>query len=448
MTTATKEISTEEMIEELGPNALAAMVGAGATFEDGIEQPLPPMAITGNSTEQPTVRATARDFSSAIKIIIRHARGKIRPIYGCVLLAVDGDEIWLHAYDGSAYIKTRLLNATAKDATEPWSIAIPATIFKDLIAAMEADQFVWIKADFIKQQINIRAGTHVSNLKCLAGYDFPIKNDYAEFIVEHSLDTNRLLACFARVAHTASDDPSKPNLMHTYMDKEVMASTNGYALSVTNHPFGQMMEDYGLDQNGKERTYLLLPPELLAIAPVVCGNWDTVRLKFDAGGNAVAIETPDTMVVTPTMATTYPDWRTIVPKQHTVRMLVKRAPILKFLQPSQNLDAMNGVGKDATSVRFTVKPDGDKTVMHLGNSVLNGTTGDLAYTFEVMQTSDKDAELSFRLSSKYLGAALSSAAGDDIELDFQSSTRPLVVKQLAGEDFAYWVIMPMADKKD
>lgn len=121
------------------------------------------------------------------------------------------------------------------EKSEPFTTTVPANVFIELVNTIPADQIINLDFDEALNNMQIKVGKSVHNIKCIPADDYP-KPPANKAVETFTLDLQTFKDTVSRVLFAASDEDAKPVLASAIFcvepDKIVIYATDGFRASL------------------------------------------------------------------------------------------------------------------------------------------------------------------------------------------------------------------------
>lgn len=251
-------------------------------------------------------------------------------------------------------------------------------------------------------------------------------DDYPKFPEVSAENTVSLPAeTFARVVHqvskAVSKDETRPILTGILVVVENgslrMVATDSYRLCVREVATEDVQGDIEL----------VVPGKALEDVAKLAGSSDSISLGV--ADNQVIFTFGGTTFVSRRIEGTFPNYRQLLPKEHTTRAVVDRAELLEAVK-RVSLMAQHGA-----PLRVKVSaPDHTLT--------LSASTQDFGDATEDIQVTPEGESVEIAFNHTYLADGVAIAEGDSVALEVTSPLKPGVLKPVGDEGFVY-LLMPV-----
>jgi DNA polymerase-3 subunit beta len=346
------------------------------------------------------------------------------PVLGNVLLETDGGRLKLSATNLEVGINCWI----GAKVEEEGAVTVPARTLTDLVNALPPGQ---VDMDLIvrTQTLNLRAARSEANIKGIDAQEFPIvpvPEDEGGIAIEPDV----LRTAIEQVAFAAATDESRPILTGVLAkfeeDRLTLAAADGFRLSVRTVPLPEAIGD---------AFSIIIPAQALSeLNRVSGGEEESISINVTPARNQVIFQLTDIVLVSQLIDGNFPDYRQIIPREHTTHTVLDTAPFLKACKMAQIF------ARDAANItHIHVKPGSD---LEPGRVQVSATAAETGEDVSEIDANVEGEEVEIAFNVKYLIDVLSVLEAPQIALDTISSSSPGVIRPLGDEDFIH-VIMPM-----
>jgi DNA polymerase-3 subunit beta len=348
------------------------------------------------------------------------------PILSNLLLSTDHGRLKIAATDLEISI-TCWLEALIE---EEGATTVPAKLLTDLLSRLPQASVELTVAEN-SNILNIKGMGSNANIKGMDASEFPLIPGAEGGEPPVMLDAVLLKELIAQVAFAAGEDDTRPVLTGVLVqvsdEKITFAAADAFRLAVRVAP---------LPGDDHPRGDILIPARTLTELARILPAEGPVEMIVTPNRSQVLFHTPQLDLVSRLIEGTFPNFRQIIPKEHSTRAVVetklfaeaaKRAEL--FARDSSNI------------VRLRLAP-GDNDGSE-GTVTVEATSADLGDDTDVLPavvTGPGLEQIIFNV--KYLSEVLAVVDASEVALELSVSTRPGLLHPVAEVEYEY-VIMPM-----
>lgn len=371
------------------------------------------------------VTCTQENLAKGLNVVGRAVSTRSTlPVLANVLLSTDENRLKLSATNLEIVI-TCWIGAKVE---EEGATTVPARTFADLVAALPQEQ-VHMELAKETETLHISCARTEANIKGIDAQEFPLVPE-AEGDTRIRLEAPVFKEMISQVTFAAATDDARPTLTGIYThfegDTITMAATDGFRLSRRSAQFPGYME--------KPRTIIIPARALDELARIMSDNVEEFYLMMPEDRNQIVFDLETVVLVSQLIDGNFPDFESVIPKQHKTRTVLQTASLLKAAKTADIF------AREAShTARIHIEPGNE---MSGGYAVISATsveTGDNEAQVDA-EVDGEAVELSFNV--KYLTDVLSVVGTPQVALETTSSVEPGVVKSVGEDDFLH-IIMPM-----
>jgi DNA polymerase-3 subunit beta len=346
------------------------------------------------------------------------------PVLGNVLLATDAGRLKLSATNLEVGINCWI----GAKVEEEGAITVPARTFIDLVNALPPDR-VDMELVVRTQTLNLRASRSEANIKGIDAQEFPIV-PVPEGEGGIPIEPDVLRTTIEQVAFAAATDESRPILtgvLAKFEDTQLtLAAADGFRLSV---------RVVSLPRPVPDPFSIIIPARALVELGRISGEQqEPVVITVTPTRNQVLFQLTDIVLVSQLIDGNFPDYRQIIPRDHTTRTVMDTAAFLKACKTALIF------ARDAAHItRLHIKPGSELAPGHVIVSATSAETGD---DVSELDASIEGEEIEIAFNVRYMIDVLSVAGAPQVALDTTMPSSPGVVRPVGDVDFTH-VIMPM-----
>lgn len=351
-------------------------------------------------------------LKGALAIVSKAVAGKSSlPVLSNILFRATTDgKLILSATN----LEIGLVVPVAAKVEEEWAGTFPAKLVSDIVSNLPNDR-IDLSFDEKTVTLTIKCQGSTSKIKGIEAEEFPIilNGDEAKPLLTVAGDLLR--SALQRVVFAAATDDSRPVLAGVNFANGEIAATDGYRLTAHALPF---------------EGACIVPARALATLTGIIGEGDVSASLTQHGGRVIFAS--DSYVLTSRLIDgKFPDYKRIIPSQHTTRAIFDVAELLKavklasfFAASSQNIVKLSFEGEGVT-ISANAAEVGDNTGFVAGT--VAGNIGD---------------ESKIAVNVAFLAEALGAMKTQHVAIEMNSPRSPLVLKPVGDEGYTS-LLMPM-----
>ncbi len=274
-----------------------------------------------------------------------------------------------------------------------------------------------------KSKLHLESDKSIFNLNCIDASEFPLTDEnfnQNEFVMK----SKNLLKLLNKCKFSISTDETRHYLSGVYFHQTEVDDKN-YLTAVATDSHRMSISKIRLDKR-IEFDPIILPKKTIFQLCSLLDNFDG-DVKISNIKSKIKFELNNSILISKLIDGKFPNYIQVIPKNNQKKLEVDLKSFLNSVDrvASVSLDKKDGV-------KFSLKKD------TLNLSVNNTTSGDGTETLNVKF--DFDLEISF--NSKYLIDVASQLDGERIELYFNDTGSPALIKD-PGDFDSIFVVMPM-----
>ncbi len=249
------------------------------------------------------------------------------------------------------------------------------------------------------------------------------------------LDAGQLKEMIAQIAFAAADDDSRPVFtgVHVEVNNEQLtfAAADSFRLAV------RSAELPGSDQ---ARGTLLIPARTLTELARILPSEGAVQMIVTPNRSQVLFHTEQMDLVSRLIEGTFPNFRQIIPKDHTTRAVIETkefAAAVKSVTP---------FARDSSNIARVKINGGGNDGLEPGTLTIEANAEDIGNNISTINAAVDGPEQQIIFNVKYLADVLAVIDTPEVALEVTSAARPGVIKPVGSADYTY-VIMPMSTNR-
>ncbi|GAC1404286.1 MAG: DNA polymerase III subunit beta [Ktedonobacteraceae bacterium] len=372
-----------------------------------------------------------QDLSRGLSVVSHAVSGRSTlPILANILLSTDNGRLRLYATNLEIGINCWI----DAEVHEEGTTTVPAKLITDLVNSLpQAAVDIVVPED--SHTMNIKSLRSSANIKGMDPSEFPLSPNTEGSDAPVSLDATQLKEMIAEVAFAAADDDSRPVLTSVLVQvstgKMTFAAADAFRLAVRVMP---------LPDDSVLRNDILIPARTLTELSRILPSEGSVQMIVTPNRSQVLFHTENIDLLSRLIEGTFPNFRQIIPKEHTTRAVVETkefAAAVKSVTP---------FARDSSNIARIKINGGGSNGMEPGALTIEATAEDVGNNVSVINAAVDGPEQQIIFNVKYLAEVLAVLDTPEVALEVTSASRPGVVKPISSADYTY-VIMPMSTNR-
>lgn len=302
---------------------------------------------------------------------------------------------------------------------EEGEITIPAKVIADIVSNLSSGT---ISLETDKEQLKISSSGFSSNVSGMNASDFPDVPQKIDEKKSLSLPQEEFINSLSQVSFATSVDETRPILTGVLFlfgkDRLTLVGTDGFRLSQ------KTLNIKGIEK----RDPLVLPKNILMEISRMVGENENILFEFNQKENQVVLGINDTVLSSRILEGEFPDYEKIIPKSSNTKVSVDKEEFLRgvklasvFARDSANIVKLT-INKDSLSLSAESQSVGtQKTKI---DAKVEGEGLEIAFNY------------------RFLEEFLHSVKGEDIKIEFSSSSAPGVFTDPSDTNYLH-LIMPV-----
>jgi DNA polymerase-3 subunit beta len=348
------------------------------------------------------------------------------PILSNILLATDQGRLKLSATNLEIGINCWV----DAQIQEEGSTTVPARLLTDLVSRLPQASVDLTVSDG-SNTLNVKGQGSNANIKGMDASEFPLIPSAEGGEPPVMLDAVLLKEMIAEVAFAAADDDTRPVLTGVLVqvgdEKITFAAADAFRLAVRtaslpgdDHPNGE----------------ILVPARTLTELGRILPAEGPVEMIVTPNRSQVLFHTPQIDLVSRLIEGAFPNFRQIIPKEHSTRAVVETK---LFAEAAKRAELF---ARDSSNItRVKINPGGHDG-LEPGAVTVEATAEDLGDNTSVLNAAVDGPEMQIIFNVKYLSEVLAVIGSSEVALEANAPTKPGVIRPVSDHDYTY-VIMPM-----
>ena len=348
------------------------------------------------------------------------------PILSSILLATDHDRLKLAATNLEIGINYWI----DAQIQEEGATTVPARLLTDLVSRLPQTP-VELSANEKTHTLNVQSLGSTTNIRGMDALEFPRIPNAEGGDPPVSLDATLLKEIIEEVAFAAATDETRPVLTGVLVqvgdEKLTFAAADAFRLAVRVAP---------LPGDSLPRGDILIPARTLTELARILPSEGTVEMIATLNRHQVLFHTPDLDLVSRLIEGTFPNFRQIIPQDHSTRVVMETKD---FAEKARCAELF---ARDSSNItRITIKP-GANDGLEPGSITIEATAEDLGDNTSTVAAAVEGKEMQIIFNVKYLSEALSVIDTPEVALEVTSPAKPGIVRPVGSHDYIC-VVMPM-----
>jgi DNA polymerase III subunit beta len=315
---------------------------------------------------------------------------------------------------------------------EDGSTTIPARLITDLVNSLPQAS-VEITVDGDAHVASVKSQRSSATIKGMDPSEFPLIPSAEGSELPIALDAAQLKEVIHEVAFAAADDDSRPVLTGVYVEvgseKMTFAAADAFRLAV------RVIELPGYDQSQET---ILIPARTLEELARILPAEGSVDMIVTPNRHQVLFHTDQVDLVSRLIEGTFPNFRGILPKEHTTRAVIETK---EFAAAVRSVAPFARDSSNIARVKIASSEGSDE-----GSLTLEATAEDVGSNVSTITATVDGPEQQIIFNVKYLSDILNVLSAPEVALEVSSAARPGVLRPVSQADYTY-VIMPMTGNR-
>ena len=341
------------------------------------------------------------------------------PILSNILLDAHNSRLTITATDLDLIFIHQLNNI---EVLEEGKTTTTSSIMYDIIRKFSSGKKINLTLNE-KNKLHLESDKSIFNLNCISASEFPVTEEdfnQDEFVIK----SKQLLKLLNKCKFSISNDETRHYLSGIYIHKTEFEDKN-YLTAVATDSHRMSISKIRLDKDIVFEP-IILPKKTIFQLCSLLDNYDG-EVKISNVKSKIKFELNNSILISKLIDGKFPNYIQVIPKNNQKKLEIDLKLFLNSVDrvASVSLDKKDGV-------KFSLKKDS------LNLSVNNTNSGDGKETLSVKF--DHDLEISF--NSRYLIDIASQLDGEKVEIYFNDSGSPALLKD-PGDFNSIFVVMPM-----
>jgi DNA polymerase-3 subunit beta len=348
------------------------------------------------------------------------------PILANILLATDNGRLKLSATNLEIGINCWV----DCQVHEEGSTTVPAKLFTDFVNSLSQTS-VDIAVPDDSNKMNIKSEDSSANIKGMDPSEFPMIPSAEGGEPPVILEASMLKEMIAEVVIAASEDESRPVftgvLVQVGNEQVTFAAADAFRLAVRSAP---------LPGDNTSHGDILIPARTLSELARILPSEGAVQMIVTPNRSQVLFHTEQIDLVSRLIEGNFPNYRQIIPKEHTTRAVVDTKTFAARVKSAALF------ARDSSNIARVKIDGGDGSGLAAGVVTIEATAEDLGDNVGVLNAAIDGPEQQIIFNVKYLADVLAVIGTPEVAIEVNAATKPGVIKPIGHADYTY-VIMPM-----
>ena len=341
------------------------------------------------------------------------------PILSNILLSVNNSKLVLTATDLDIIFIHQINNV---EIIEEGRITTTSSIMYDIVRKISSGKKINLTLNE-KNKLHLESDKSFFNLNCISETEFPV-TDENFYNNEFSIKSKQLLKLLNKCKFSISNDETRHYLSGIYLH-QTQVDEKKYLTAVATDSHRMSISKIRLEKQ-IEFEPIILPKKTIFQLCSLLENYEG-ELKISNMKSKIKFEINNSILISKLIDGKFPNYIQVIPKNNKKKLEIDLKLFLNSVDrvASVSLDKKDGV-------KFSLTKD------TLNLSVNNTNSGDANETLSIKF--DHDLEISF--NSRYLIDVASQLDGEKIELHFNDTGSPVLIKDPSDFD-SIFIVMPM-----
>lgn len=338
------------------------------------------------------------------------------PVLRCVVFEAQDTSVLVKATNLELGVEKKF----AADVKTKGIVAIPA---QTLLATLKASpQQTKVTLEVSENTLTLTISGSKTTIKTISPEDFP-NIPKPETKNKFSIEKEKVIQGVKSVVYSASTSLIKPELASVYMYQEAQ-----YLVYVATDSF-RLAEKKIEHKTDAEIPDVIMPVKNTIEFIRILEAEDAKAMDVYVDENQYSVITGDLYITSRIIDGSFPDYRSILPKETSVDIVLLKEDLVQTLKKAQIFSDKFG------QITFHISPE-KKTL------TISAQNNDVGEIYDSLEAVIKGADLDISFNHRYLSDMFQSIKTDSINLVFAGVGRPLVAKGVGDSTFTY-LVMPM-----
>ena len=348
------------------------------------------------------------------------------PILANILLATDNGRLKLSATNLEIGINCWVDAQIQEEGTT----TVPAKLLTDFVNSLP-QAAVDIIVPEETNKVNIKSEGSDTNIKGMDASEFPMIPSAEGGETPVIMDAATLKEMIAEVAIAAADDESrqvfKGVLVQVGGERVTFAAADSFRLAVRTSPLP-----------GDDSTHgdILVPARTMIELARILPSEGAVQMIVTPNRSQVLFHTEQIDLVSRLIEGNFPNYRQIIPKEHTTRAVVETKAFAARVKQAAIF------ARDSSNITRIKINSGDSSGLEPGTVTIEATAEELGDNVSILNAAVDGPEQQIIFNVKYLSDVLSVIDTPEVAIEVNAATKPGVIRPVGVADYTY-VIMPM-----
>ena len=339
------------------------------------------------------------------------------PILNSILLITEGKSLKLRATNLSLGIEIEIPAKVEQEGITAVEGSVLANIFSNIYQTEK------VLLELVENNLSIKTNTSNILIKSYPHEDFPTIPAVSG--KSFTLQIKKFIEGIKSVAYSSAVSDIKPEISSVYIYSE---PEEDYLIFVSTDSF-RLAEKKIIVKKINGFPGILIPFKNISEIIRLFSDDSSGDIKINFSKNQISLSTDTIYLTSRIIDGTFPDYKQIVPKEHTTEVIVLKADLLNALKLT------NIFSDKFNQATLTIKPK-EKLFELKAKNVDIGENKTLIST----SISGEDVEVSFNL--KYFVDCFQSIYQDSVTIHLSGDNKPIIIRGSSDISFTY-LIMPM-----
>ncbi len=346
------------------------------------------------------------------------------PILSNILLTTDQGRLKLSATNLEIGINCWVDAQVAEEG----NTTVPARLITDFVNSLPQN-IVEIAVSEETHTMSVKSLRSSANIKGMDPSEYPLIPTSEGGESPISLDARLLKEMISQVAFAAADDDTRPVftgvLVQVKDEKITFAAADAFRLAVRTAPLP------GED----EHSDILIPARTLTELARILPAEGSIQMIVTPNRSQVLFHSEQVDLVSRLIEGNFPNFRQIIPKEHTTRAVVQTKEFSEAVKPAALFARSSS---NITRLKISDPEEGEEA----GAVTIEANAEDLGDNINTLNAAVDGPEIQIIFNVKYLVDVLNVIDTPEVAVEVSSATKPGVIRPISAADYTY-VIMPM-----
>lgn len=349
----------------------------------------------------------------------------VKPILGNIKLDVRDSSLLITASSSDISMKVSVKGEVRSEGT----CTVNIITFMEIVRKI-TDETISLNYDAKTEQLTVSASNFVSNFSTLPSEEFPVLANFIDSDFSFKMEAKKLLRLILSSEFSISTEETRYNLNGVYLNSNDDKILNATALD------GHRLSSVSSECENSANFGVIIPRKTVfeMIKILKDSEYSDMEVILSFSSIKFSLSVGNTELISKLIDSTFPDYKSLIPTDYSKKLTIHA----KFL--AEAVDRVAAITHDKfRAIKLSLSQD---KIEISGFGETKGSARELIENSNSSNFLYEGEDLVTGFNPKYLLDILKNLDDNEIEIHFDSSLSPIVIKPVIYDNDVY-IIMPM-----